>query len=241
LRPPAARPAPATARSAVIEGARGRREYLSPQEAFALLEEVGIAVAPWRAVQGREELAGAGRALGYPVVLKAFAGKLVHKSDAGGVAVGLGDERALVDAFEAMEGRLASAGIEAEGFLVQRQVCGGREVIVGITLDPAVGSLVMVGMGGVAVEVWKDFSLRVAPITAEDADAMLAELKLARLLDAFRGRTAADRTALIEALVRLSALAASHPEIVECDVNPLLVMDDGKGCVAVDVRVRLAS
>jgi acyl-CoA synthetase (NDP forming) len=87
--------------------------------------------------------------------------------------------------------------------------------------------------------VWKDVSFRVAPITVEDAEAMLAELKGIRLLGAFRGRPAGDRAALIDALVRLSALAASHPEIVECDVNPLLVMDEGKGCVAVDVRVRV--
>ena len=239
-RPSTARPVPVTARSAVIERARGRGGYLSPQEAFALLEDAGIPVAPWRAVRDRGELAGAGRALGYPVVLKAFAEKLVHKSEAGAVAVGLADEGALAAAFDEMTHSLVEAGVEAEGFLVQKQVCGGREVIMGITHDPAVGPLVMVGMGGVAVEVWKDFSFRVAPITGEDAEAMLAELKLVRLLGAFRGRRAGDRAALVQALVRLAGLAAAHPEIVECDVNPLLVMDEGRGCVAVDVRVRLA-
>ena len=91
--------------------------------------------------------------------------------------MGLADEPALVAAFEAMERRLAAAGVEAEGFLVQKQVCGGREVILGITRDPAVGPLVMVGMGGVAVEVWKDVSFRVAPITGDDAEAMLDELR----------------------------------------------------------------
>ncbi|MCJ7440663.1 MAG: acetate--CoA ligase family protein [Thermoanaerobaculaceae bacterium] len=240
-RPAAAAPALAATRGAVIEGAATRGPgYLPPRDAFALLEGAGISVAPWRAVQGRGELANAGRALSYPVVLKAFGEGLIHKSEVGAVAVGLADESALVAAFEAMRRRLAEASVEAEGFLVQSQVSGGREVIMGITRDPAVGSLVMVGMGGVAVEVWKDVSFRVAPITGEDAEAMLAELKGARLLGAFRGRPAGDRAAMIQALVRLSALAASHPEIVECDVNPLLVMDDGKGCVAVDVRVRVA-
>lgn len=240
-RPVAARPVPAIGRGTVIDLARGRGPgYLSPRDAFVLLEEAGIVVAPWRAVQGREALAEAGRALGYPVVLKASAEKLVHKSDVGAVAVGLADESALAFAFDGMTHSLAEAGVEAEGFLVQKQVCGGREVIMGITRDPAVGPLVMVGMGGVAVEVWKDVSFRVAPITGEDAEAMLAELKGIRLLGAFRGRPAGDRAELIQALVRLSVLAASHPEIVECDVNPLLVMDEGKGCVAVDVRVRVA-
>jgi acetyl coenzyme A synthetase (ADP forming)-like protein len=240
-RPAAAAPARAATRGAVIEGAATRGAgYLPPRDAFALLEGAGISVAPWRAVQGRGELANAGRALGYPVVLKAFGEGLVHKSEVGAVSVGLADESALVAALEAMRRRLAEASVEAEGFLVQSQVSGGREVIMGITRDPAVGSLVMVGMGGVAVEVWKDVSFRVAPITGEDAEAMLAELKGARLLGAFRGRPAGDRAALIQALVRLSGLAASHPEIVECDVNPLLLMDEGKGCVAVDVRVRVA-
>jgi acetate---CoA ligase (ADP-forming) len=240
-RPAAGRPAPVTARSAVIERARGRGPgYLSPQDAFALLEEAGIPVAPWRAIGRRGELAKAGRALGYPVVLKAFGENVVHKSEVGAVAVGLADEATLFAAFEAMERRLAEADVGAEGFLVQSQICGGREAILGITRDPAVGPLVMAGMGGVAVEVWKDVSFRVAPITGADADAMLDELRGACLLGAFRGRAAGDRTALREALVRLAALAASHPEIVECDINPLLVMDEGKGCVAVDVRVRVA-
>jgi acetyl coenzyme A synthetase (ADP forming)-like protein len=239
-RPAVAQPAPVTARSTVIERARGRGGYLSPQEAFTLLEEVGIAVAPWCAVHGRGELAGAGRALGYPVVLKAVAERLVHKSEAGGVAVGLADERALIAGFEVMEKRLASSGIETDTFLVQKQVCGGREVILGATRDPAVGPLVMVGLGGVAVEVWKDVSFRVAPISGEDASAMLDELMGACLLRAFRGRPAGDRAALEESLVRLAGFAAAHPEIAECDINPLLVMDAGRGCVAVDVRVRVA-
>jgi acyl-CoA synthetase (NDP forming) len=234
---PAGRPAPAMARSVVIERAHGG--YLSPWDAFRLLEEAGIPVAPWRVIAGRGELAEAGRSLGYPLVLKAFGERIVHKSEVGAVAVGLADEASLAAAFDAMVRRLDRAGAAAEGFLAQRHICGGREAIVGITRDPAVGPLVMVGLGGVAVEVWKDVSFRVAPITALDADAMLSELKGACLLGPFRGRPAGDRAALTEALLRLAALAAVHPEIVECDVNPLLVLDEGKGVVAVDVRVRV--
>jgi acyl-CoA synthetase (NDP forming) len=227
---------PRVARSGIVERVHGP---LSPHAAFELLEQAGIPVAPWRSVAGHTELAAAARELGYPVVLKAFGEKLVHKSEAGAVAVGLADEAALSAAFAAMERRLDQGGFGAEGFLVQKQICGGREAILGVTRDPAVGPLVMVGMGGVAVEVWKDVSFRVAPITARDAEAMLDELKGSRLLGPFRGRPAGDRAALIDALLRLSALAAAHPEIAECDVNPLLVMDEGNGCVAVDVRVRV--
>jgi acetyltransferase len=118
-------------------------------------------------------------------------------------------------------------------------VRGGLEVILGITRDPVVGPLVMCGLGGIAVEVWKDVSFRVAPIGETDAAEMLDELTGAPLLGAFRGRPARDRRALVSALVHLAAFAAAHPEVAECDVNPLLVLDEGQGCVAVDVRVRV--
>jgi acetyl coenzyme A synthetase (ADP forming)-like protein len=240
-RPATVESLPAAAQSPLIADAAMRGScHLLPHEAFAVLEQAGIVVAPWRAAKDRSAVAEAGEALGYPVVLKAYGEKLVHKSEVGAVVMDLVDRSALAKAFEAMERRLAAAGVQAAGFLVQKQVAGGREVILGITRDPAVGSLVMVGLGGVAVEVWKDVSFRVAPITREDAEAMLDELQGMRLLGPFRGRPAGDRGALLEALVRLGTLAAGHPEILECDVNPLLVMDEGQGCAAVDVRVRVA-
>ena len=234
-------PAVSAGRSAIIERALRREPgYLPPSDAFALLEEVGIAVAPWRVVGDRADLPATGRALGYPVVLKAFGEALVHKSEAGAVALGLADDRALAGAFDAMQKRMAEVGAHPDGFVLQKQICGGREAILGITRDPAVGALVMAGLGGVAVEVWKDVTFRVAPITEEDAEEMLVQLRGASLLGAFRGRPPGDRAALRRALVRLSALAAAHPEIAECDVNPLLVLDEGNGCVAVDVRVRIS-
>ncbi len=233
--------APAVAaRSAIVERALGRGAgYLPPGETFALLAEAGIEVAPWRVVGGRSELAAAARELGYPVVLKAFGERLVHKSELGAVAVGIGDEGALARAAAAMAARLEAAGARPEGFLLQAHVAGGRETILGVTRDPAVGPLVMAGLGGVAVEVWKDVTFRVAPITASDADAMVGELRGGRLLAAFRGRPAGDVAAFKQALVRIAALAAAHPEIAECDVNPLLVLDEGRGCVAVDARIRV--
>jgi acetyltransferase len=231
---------PVMARSATVERAvRRGAGYLPPAEAFGLLEEAGIPVAPWRVVSGCRELNAAAGAIGYPVVLKAFGEKLVHKSEVGAVAVGLADETALEGAAKAMTARLDAAGVRPDGFLVQRNVTGGRETIVGVTRDPAVGALVMVGLGGVAVEVWKDVSFRVAPILDSDAEAMLGELRGRPLLGRFRGNPAGDVAALKQALVRLSALAAAHPAIAECDVNPLLVLDEGRGCVAVDVRVRV--
>ena len=233
--PPRMAPSPIVARAWAAGGG-----YLGPGETFALLEGAGIRCAPHRIVADAAGARAAAAEIGFPVVLKAFGAALVHKSELGAVVVGLADADALARAFEAMSGRLAAVGVAPQGYLVQQQVRGGREVILGVTRDPAVGSLVMAGSGGVAVEVWKDVSFRVAPISSADAEAMLAELRGAALLGAFRGRAAGDREALAQALVRLGALATAHPEIVECDVNPLLVLDAGDGCVAVDARVRVA-
>ncbi len=228
-------------RSEIVERAVRRGPgYLPPDEAFALLEEAGFAVAPFRVAAGPAQVAAAAATVGYPVVLKAFGAALVHKSELGAVVLALGNEAALAAALAAMAARLSMAGVRPDGYLVQRQIDGGRETILGITRDPAVGPLVMAGLGGVAVEVWHDVSFRVAPIGETDAAAMLAELRGATLLGAFRGRPAGDVAALERALVRLAALAAAHPEIAECDVNPLLVLDAGQGCVAVDVRIRIA-
>jgi acetate---CoA ligase (ADP-forming) len=239
------RPAGATVtpvRSEQLAGATPDADgYLPPAQVFAVLEEIGLPVAPSRVVDGAGDLAAAAAAIGYPVVLKAVGAQLVHKSDVGGVVVGLRNAGELTAAAGAMAQRLAAHGVRPEGYLVQREVTGGREVIVGLTRDPAVGPLVMCGLGGVAVEVWKDVSFRVAPVDRREAEAMLGELRGARLLGGFRGRRPADRAAVATAIERLGALAAAHPELVECDINPLLVQDDGEGCVAVDARIRVGA
>ena len=213
--------------------------YLPAASAFELLEQAGIPVAPWRAVDGAAGVPAAARALGFPVVLKAIADELVHKTEAGAVAIGLADEAAVAAALAAMTERLARAGVKVSSFLLQRHIRGGREVILGVLRDPVVGPLVMAGLGGVAAEALRDTSFRPAPIGPADAEAMLDELRGRALLGAFRGRPAGDRAALVRALVALGGLAAANPALAECDVNPLLVLDDGHGVVAVDARVRV--
>lgn len=229
---PDTRPAAAAVAAARARGAR----MLSPVESFQLMAEVGVDVPPWRVVAGTDGLAAAADEIGYPVALKAFGEQLVHKSELGAVVVGLGDAVTLASAAAAVTGRLAAAGVRADGFLVQCMVTDGREVIVGLSHDPAVGPLVMLGVGGVAVEVWKDVSFRLAPVGESDVTEMIGELRGAALLGAFRGRPAADAAALRNAVVRLSVLA-EVAGVVECDINPLIVLDEGGGCLAVDVRV----
>jgi len=219
--------------------ARGHQGYLSQAEAFAVLEEIGIAVAPWRLAADLESAVAAAEAIGFPVALKGEGAGVVHKSELGAVRVGLASAAEVRRAGEEMQHRLAASGVTLEAFLVQGMVASGREVIVGITRDGAVGPLLMVGVGGVAVEVWKDVAFRPAPVSTEEAAQMLAELRGAVLLGAFRGRPAGDVAALADAAARLAALAASVPQLLEGDVNPLLVLEEGHGCVAVDVRLRL--
>ncbi|MEW6336948.1 MAG: acetate--CoA ligase family protein [Acidobacteriota bacterium] len=230
-------PAPAPSRS--LAAARvGADGFLSPPDAFALLAEVGIPVAPFEIVASTEALPDAARRLGFPVVLKGFGSALVHKTEAGAVAVGLRDADELRAAARTMAARLDAAGVAPDGYLLQRFVGGGREMILGATRDPHAGPLVMCGLGGVAVEAMRDVSFRPAPLSGADAEAMLSELRGEALLGAFRGRPPADRAALIRSLVALGGVIAANPEIAECDVNPLLVLDEGRGCVAVDARVR---
>lgn len=228
-----------TAPSRSLAGARvGADGYLSPPDAFALLAEAGIPVAPHEVVPALGGLAEAARRVGFPVVLKAYGTALVHKTELGAVAVGLRDASELLEAARAMAARLDAAAVVPEGYLVQPFVAGGREMILGATRDPHVGPLVMCGLGGVAVEAMRDVGFRPAPLSDADAEAMLGELRGAALLGPFRGRPPADRSALVRSLVALGDLVAANPEIVECDVNPLLLLDEGRGCVAVDARVR---
>lgn len=217
----------------------GHDGYLSQADAFAVLEEIGVSVAPWRVAPDVEAAEAAAAEIGFPVVLKGEGTGLVHKSELGAVQVSLTSRTQVREAGAAIVRRLEVAGIGPGGFLVQRMIASAREVILGATRDPAVGPLLMVGLGGVAVEVWKDVVFRPAPVTPGEVDAMLQELRGAPLLGVFRGRPAGDLASLCDAAARLAALAAVVPQLAECDINPLLVLDEGRGCVAVDVRLRL--
>lgn len=212
--------------------------FLPPDEAMALVAEAGIPVAPWALARTVEELAEAASRVGFPLVLKAFGENLVHKTEASAVVLDIRSLEQLREEATRMQERLARHGQRGEGFLVQRFLPGGREMILGVSRDPAVGPLVLCGLGGVAVEVWQDVALRLAPCSREDAEAMLDQLKGKALLGPFRGQPAVDRKAVVDAIVRLSALAAGVPELAECDINPLLAFPNG--VVAVDVRVRFA-
>jgi acyl-CoA synthetase (NDP forming) len=184
----------------------------------------------------------AGR-VGYPVVLKIDSPDIVHKTDAGGVRVGCQDADSVRQAFQEMlaEVRRRAPAARLDGVLVQRMVAGGTEMILGVKSDPLFGPAVVCGFGGIFVEVLRDVSVRVPPLDASEALEMIADLRGSALLRGARGRPPADVAALADTLVRLATLAEAHRERLRAlDVNPLLVLDDGRGVVAVDWLIEFA-
>jgi len=210
--------------------------WLDPAATFDLLERAGVPVARWRWIPEDGDLPAAAAEVGYPVALKATGDALLHKTEHGAVALGLDGPDALVGAARAMRERLAGAGIRPEGWLVQEMVSGGREVIVGAVRDPALGPMVMAGVGGIAVEVFRDVAFRRAPVPEAEARRMLGELRGASLLGPFRGRPAVDLDALAGVVARIAALAAAEPRLLELDANPVMALPDR--AVVVDARIR---
>jgi acetyl coenzyme A synthetase (ADP forming)-like protein len=208
--------------------------WLTPWEGQALLRTCGIRTAALRLAETVDDVAVAAREIGFPVALKANGPAILHKSDVGGVRLGLTDEAAVVEAAREMQTRLGPA---LTGFVVQAMAPEGVEMIVGAVHDPAFGHVLSCGTGGVFVELTKDMAFRLHPLTDRDPGEMIDELRGAKLLRGFRGAPVADEGALRDVLLRLSALLDACPEIQELDINPLRVLTNG--AVAVDVRVRI--
>jgi acetyl coenzyme A synthetase (ADP forming)-like protein len=218
---------------------------LNEADALRVLEAYGIPVTPWEFIEGedaarlREDAARAGERLGYPLAIKVVSPQIVHKTEFGAVVLGVENRAALDETVPRVLSDVSRrAKVSIEGLLLQRMAPEGRETIVGLTRVPRVGPMVMFGLGGIYVEALRDVSLRMCPITDADADVMIREVKMHRLLDAIRGEPARDTGALVDALLRLSQLALAHPEIAEMDVNPLISLE--RGAVAVDSRIQLA-
>ncbi|PYQ50317.1 MAG: acetyl-CoA synthetase [Acidobacteria bacterium] len=212
----------------------GRGRGLRP-----VLRAAGIVFADAEQVAPDEAVAAAER-LGFPLVAKAIAPGLVHKSDVGGVILGLHSADDVRAAVGTLRDRLATAGWPLQHVLLQREVPGGLEALVGVVADPTFGPLVVCGLGGVQVELLRDASFRLPPVTDVDASDMVDSLRMKALLDGYRGAPPADRSALALLVQRVSALVEAVPELRELDLNPVKVLGRGEGVVVVDARVRLA-
>ncbi len=213
--------------------------WLAPEVALGLLEMYGIPVANTKTAAEPDAAAGLARELGFPVAMKLRSTTLTHKTDVGGIELNLQNAEEVRTAFMKMRDRLAAAGQEKamEGVIIQPMLKGGQEVIIGMSQDPLFGPLIMVGIGGVHVELIKDIAFSLHPLTDKDPDYMLAQLKGLPLLTGWRGSKPKDVNALKEVLLRFSALIDDFPETVEMEINPVMVFDEGRGCSAVDTRI----
>jgi acetate---CoA ligase (ADP-forming) len=219
--------------------ARTPEGYLEPADVFRVLDLYGVPVARWSTAATRDEALAAARRIGFPVVVKAIAPGLVHKSDVGAVRVDLRTEDELARALAEMAVAVERAGHPLEAFLVQEMVRGGHEVIYGITTDPRFGPLLMFGLGGKYVEVFQDVRFGVPPLAASEARDMIRAIRGFKLLEGVRGEAGADLDLLAEVLLRLAQLAERHPRIQELDVNPFLAGPDRRTARALDARLRV--
>ncbi len=224
--------------ASIVEQARAEgRTILTEIEAKQMLEDAGVPVSPVRLAKTRDEAAKVASQLGFPIVLKIVSPQITHKSDVGGVALGLTSADEVGAAFDRI---VASAkqhvpNATIGGVAVQRMEKQGVEVIIGITKDPQFGPVMMFGLGGVLVEVLKDVAFRVVPIEERDARQMIEEIKGYPLLQGYRGQEPTDLAKLRELLLKVSSFVEAHPEVAELDLNPVFAYKDG--AIAVDARI----
>jgi len=238
---------PAAATDAIAPALRralpGASAWLRPGEVRELLAAYGIAMPDQAVAASAAAAAEAARRIGFPVAVKLASDAVSHKSEIGGVVLGLEDEAGVLDAWAGIESRLRAAGQagDMQGVMVQSMVPGGVEAIVGVTHDPSFGPLLMFGLGGIYVELLKDVVFRLHPITDRDARAMVRAPRSFPLLEGYRGAPPADIAALEQLLLRISQLVGDHPEIIEMDLNPIKALPPGHGCRVVDARIAVRS
>jgi acetyltransferase len=213
---------------------KSNREILNAEEGYDVLAAYGIPAADWKIAGNLEDAQKAADEIGYPVVIKADAESIIHKSDAGGVAINLKDENELRKAVEKMQKSFDGANLK---FFVQKYMPGGRELIVGAKAEPGLGHLIMFGIGGIFVEVLKDVIFKIAPVTDVEVQDMLSSIKAAPLLNGIRGEKGVDKDGVIEIIQRTSQLITDFPMIQEMDLNPVIAYEDR--VLAVDARIKI--
>jgi len=229
----------------VFETARKEgRTFVLEHEAKDIMKSYGIPIPPYETATTADEAVEKARRIGFPVVLKILSKDILHKSDAGGVKINLKSEEAVRAAFEEiMENARrygAETGIEVDlsrGVFISSFAEMGTEVIIGVTRDPQFGHALMFGLGGIFVEVLKDVTFRLIPLSESDAREMVGEIKAAKILEGIRGQPPRDVDALVRVIMSVSKMVEENPEIRELDCNPTFVYERGKGALVVDARI----
>jgi len=219
------------------------RSYIPEVETIEVLETYGLPAPGGKLATTAEEAVQIAEEIGYPVVMKVVSDDIIHKSDVKGVELNLGSADEVKAAWERIHNNAKAAMPDASitGLYVIKMVKGAEEIILGIKRDPSFGPVLLFGLGGIFVEVFKDVSFGVAPLSREEAMNMLEQTKAYKILKGIRGRSPRDMDSIVDALLRLGQLAVDFPEIEELDINPLFVLDEGLGCVIGDARMILTT
>jgi len=218
-----------------------KRNALLEEEGQEILRAYGFPLPASKLAKTKKEAVTASKKIGYPVVLKIASPQIIHKSDAGGVKVNLQNANDVENAFDTIikNAKKYDKKADIKGVLVVEMVKGGKEMIIGSKLEPGFGPVVMLGMGGIYVEVLKDVTFKLAPMTNIEADDMISSIKTKKILEGVRGEKPSDIKKLSECIQRLSQLVSDFNEIKELDMNPVLVMEKNNGCKVLDVRIGL--
>lgn len=220
---------------------REKRGSLLEEEGQQILQAYGLPLPKSKLAKNAAKAVEAAKSIGFPVVMKIVSPQITHKSDAGGVRINLSDEAEVEAAFTEItaNARKYDAKADINGCLVVEMVRGGKEIIIGCKQEPGMGPMLMLGMGGIYVEILKDVTFRLAPVTAQEARGMIDSIKTKKLLGGVRGEKPSDLDGLAECIQRVSQMVTENDRIRELDMNPVLVMEEGKGCRILDVRMGL--
>ncbi len=223
----------------IIQKAKKEKRSLLETEAKELLREYGIPVPDFKLIKSEEEITGLAKEMNFPITMKIVSPDIIHKSDAGGVKVGVKDEEEARMAYQEIVSKAMKYNKKAQicGVIVYKMIPQATEIIIGMMKDPHFGPVIMFGLGGIFVEILKDISFRVLPIEERDAREMITEIKGYKILKGARGNPPRDIQAIKNLLMKISKLTTENPEINEIDLNPIFVFE--KGLQAVDARMIL--
>ena len=223
----------------VIEIAKKEKRSLLETEAKELLKEYGIPVPDFKLIKSEDEITELAKEINFPIVMKIISPDIIHKTDAGGVKVGIKDETEARLAYQEIifQAKKYNKKARISGVIAYTMVPQGTEIIIGVMKDPHFGPVIMFGLGGIFVEVLKDISFRILPIEKRDAEEMITEIKGYEILKGIRGEPPRDIQAIEEVLMKVSKLTMENPEINEIDLNPIFVFE--KGLQVVDARMIL--
>ncbi len=225
----------------ILEAARAKGQYILGLESLDILKAYGVPTIGSAFTETLEDTIREAENIGYPLVMKIVSPQISHKSDVGGIRLSLENVEEVKAAYEDMMEKIPKEKPDAvlEGVQLQKMLSEGREVIIGMVRDPTFGPMLMFGLGGIYVEILKDVRFAIAPLSESEARDLITGIKTYPLLAGIRGAEPSDIDALVDSILRISRLVCDFPEIEEFEINPMIVLDKGKGALAVDMRLVL--